>query len=165
MKKFILFIVFLFLSFNPVFAQMLFQPFQIQSNNTKNSSTESIKKLNKKIESGSASEDDYIARGKIYMEKGKYTLAINDFSEAVKLNNLSLKAYVERAEAYFEMENIFGAKQDLSEIFNGVIPDVSKGSFYNNLWKRAYILRAKIAEKEGDSASAEADYKTAENFN
>lgn len=167
MKKILLIILFVFSS-NNSFAQIFFNPNYMNVNKgTSQSKTNSkieMKKLNEKIKKGSASEDDYIARGKLYMEKGQTYQAIQDFSEAIKLNNLSFSAYLERAEAYFESGNIFGANQDLSEIFDGVIADVSKGSFYNSLWKRAYTLRAKIHEKNGDYSAAESDYNSAEKF-
>ena len=90
--------------------------------------------------------------------------ALSKYIFFLTLDNLSFSAYLERAEAYFESGNIFGANQDLSEIFDGVIADVSKGSFYNSLWKRAYTLRAKIHEKNGDYSAAERDYNSAEKF-
>ena len=120
--------------------------------------------LDKKIASGEARDYDYIARGKKYIEEGKPLLAIKDFSKAIELNNLSIENYISRAEVEFELGNTFDASQDLHEIFNSAIVDVNKGPFYKDFWKRAYLLRAKINEKNGNQTSAEADYKKAEDF-
>ena len=86
------------------------------------------------------------------------------FSKAIELDSFSLPAYVERVEAYFKMENYYNATKDLNEIFNSAIADVNKGKFYDDFWRRAYTIRGKIHEKNGDYEKAESDYTKAESF-
>ena len=157
MKKLFLFVLFTLFFANVSSAQMFY-------NSKSSKPKDKFSQLTEKIEKGNATEEDYIQRGKIYMEKGKSYLAIDDFFYAIKLNNFSFDAYISRAEAYFESNNTVGAKMDLSEIFDGVIADTSKSSFYKPLWKRAYTLRGKIHEKNGDYKNAESDYNIAEKF-
>ena len=168
MKKLFLFIVFMIFTFNVAFAQFFFKPVLNKTNkktkSDNSSSTEKIDKVNKRIEDGTASEDDYVFRGETYLKNKKYDDAIKDFSSAINLNNFSLAAYVGRAEAYFESGNTYYLEQDLDKIFNGVIFYLNKGAFNNPFWKRAYTLRGKLNEKNEDYNAAEADYKTAENF-
>ena len=96
------------------------------------------------------------------LKKKEYDSAIKDFSKAIDMDELLLEPYIERAEAYFAIGNIYQCKKDLENVFKGIIPDLHKGSYYNPLWKRVYTLRAKIAEDEGDYTNAEADYSIAE---
>ena len=58
---------------------------------------------------------ELIKKGRLELEIGNYQKAIEDFSEAIRLNNEQEEAHFLRAKAYFEIKNYNNALNDFSK--------------------------------------------------
>ncbi|MEM7445944.1 MAG: tetratricopeptide repeat protein [Pseudomonadota bacterium] len=141
------------------------------------------------IESGQLSDGDlaiaYNLRGAAYIRQGQDALAIDDFSEAIRLNPEFAKPYINRGAAYFNSGQSQLALQDLENAvrldpeddaghFNRGILYFDQGDYDRALEDlneairlrpdnpAAYNIRGIIYSALDDAERARADFETAE---
>ena len=126
----------------------------------------------------------YNDRGLVYMEKGAYDRAVDDFSKAIELNPRFIRPYANRAEVYLaqrkgdetlaDYAKIIELEPDSPHGYNGRawayhllgrsaegLPDANKAIALNPRHANFLDTRAHIYEDLGQRDSAMADYKAA----
>lgn len=97
---------------------------------------------------------DYFAMGQKCMQKGKYKLAIEYFTKAIKLDPVFYDAYKERALAKDKIQDYTGAKKDyetymkLRDRLNSAQIEKEKRMLRNNL----ILANRKVADKKYEEA-------------
>ncbi len=88
----------------------------------------------------------HLFRGMACLQLGDYQRARTAFDEAIRLRPDLPQAYYNRALAKFHLRDLPGARADLTHLLEGPKPPL-----------RAYLLRAKVREREGDREGARRD--------
>lgn len=78
----------------------------------------SIQKLNKLIEDNPNNADYYVERGKYYSKKYQYNNAIEDYSNAIRIDANLQETYELRADAYIKVYKYEQALQDCTTLIN-----------------------------------------------
>ena len=72
---------------------------------------------------------DFYARGTIRAQAKEYHRAIEDYTEAIKLNSRYVDAYLKRCEMRYKLSDHQGVLNDCYEVFN-IDPTVAKAHYY-----------------------------------
>lgn len=79
--------------------------------------------------SGPKTAQDFYLRGTLRTQKKEYRQAIEDYTEAIKLNPKFVDAYLKRCEMRYKMGDNQGVLDDCYQIFN-INPNVAKAHYY-----------------------------------
>jgi tetratricopeptide (TPR) repeat protein len=92
----------------------------------------------------------HLWRGLACLEQGDYRRALADFDEVIRLRPDLHQPYFNRALAKYHLRDLAGARIDLTHLLDGPKPPL-----------RAYLLRARVRESEGDREGARRDREAA----
>jgi curved DNA-binding protein CbpA len=86
---------------------------------------------------------DYYARGTIRAQNKEYYQAIDDYTQAIKLNSRFIDAYLKRCEMRYKLGDNQGVLNDCYEVFN-IDPTVAKAHYYQGRarYSLGYIQQA-----------------------
>jgi hypothetical protein len=113
-----------------------------------------IKDLNKKLAENPDDGNALYRRGQVYASKGAYTLAINDFSDSLRLNSKDVEAYNNRCWARTVIGDLQAALKDCNEALR------LRPSFVDALDSRGLLNL-----KSGQTKNAIADFDAALKIN
>ena len=137
------------------------------------------------IKHGSQDSSVFVSRGKRLLEEQKFDLAIDDFTQAIKLDPTNERAFVGRAKASFHKEDYSTAVDDFTRAIE-INPDRSETWFHRGCtllqlddsekaladfdqslkldptFSLALKLRSKIYQSQGENEKADADLKRAQ---
>ena len=100
--------------------------------------------------SGYSQYAELIKKGRLELEIGNYQKALEDFSEAIRLNNEQEEAHFLRGKVYFEMKN-----------YNNALNDFSKSIILNAQKADNYYHRGLTHTKVGNQTKAIQDFSQA----
>ncbi|MCX6270603.1 MAG: tetratricopeptide repeat protein [Bacteroidetes bacterium] len=155
---------------------------------------DAIEAYTKSIKANAEFKDSYKHRAAIYLKQKKYQLALADYDKIVSLevknNNQEdlLKAYENRAEANFQLENYASAVSDLNRIllvhtsdnsllyrraysfmklkdYKNALADIQKMESAQGYTFDSYLLSAEIYQSQGNFTEAVDHYKNAISVN
>ncbi len=93
----------------------------------------------------------YHARGLLYQDLDVFQRAIDDYSEAIRLDAQLAQAYLHRSQVYHQIEQFEHALEDLDEVLE-LTPDSAE----------AFHLRGVVLKKMGQSEDASRDFQQEE---
>lgn len=105
--------------------------------------------------------DEYLKRGRNYLEKRRFLLALNDFDEAVHIDPTKAEYLEARGEACCEIYGLSDAQDDLSK----AAADFSKALSLEPNREKSLALRGWCYLEKGEYKSAEKDFEDALKIN
>jgi len=103
---------------------------------------------------------DYYNRGLLHTQAKEYRQAIDDYSEAVKLNPRFVDAYLKRCEMRYKLGDNQGVLSDCQEVFN-IDPTVAKAYYYQGRARYSLGYSDPAIESYSSAIAQEHDYPQA----
>lgn len=96
-------------------------------------------------------------RGDCYFKKGKYANALDDYTNAVRLNPKDKHPYIERGNVYCKQAILL--KNERTKLYDMAIADFNKAIEIDANYPYTYLSRSKFYRALGNKKAAQADFK------